>query len=92
MRERERESERERELQHTHAHISLLIILYTRICIIYIYICIQAASPEFKEYQTQVLKNSAALAQTMLKHGYKLVSGGTDNHLMLIDLRPNVII
>lgn len=48
----------------------------------------QAATPEFKEYQVQVLKNSQALAKGMEKRGYSLVSGGTDNHLCLVDLRP----
>jgi len=48
----------------------------------------QAATPEFKEYQVQVMKNSQALAMGMEKRGYSLVSGGTDNHLCLVDLRP----
>jgi len=48
----------------------------------------QAATPEFKSYQEQVLKNSAAMAAALDKRGYKLVSGGTDNHLVLVDLRP----
>eukprot|EP00179_Madagascaria_erythrocladioides_P007223 CAMPEP_0198314204 /NCGR_PEP_ID=MMETSP1450-20131203/4936_1 /TAXON_ID=753684 ORGANISM="Madagascaria erythrocladiodes, Strain CCMP3234" /NCGR_SAMPLE_ID=MMETSP1450 /ASSEMBLY_ACC=CAM_ASM_001115 /LENGTH=499 /DNA_ID=CAMNT_0044017245 /DNA_START=32 /DNA_END=1531 /DNA_ORIENTATION=- len=48
----------------------------------------QAMSPEFKEYQQQVLDNSARLAGNLSKMGYSLVSGGTDNHLMLVDLRP----
>jgi len=47
----------------------------------------EALRPEFKEYQTQVKKNAAALAQAFVNKGYKVVSGGTDNHLMLIDLR-----
>jgi len=47
----------------------------------------EALRPEFKEYQTQVKKNAAALAQAFVAKGYKVVSGGTDNHLMLIDLR-----
>lgn len=47
----------------------------------------QAKTPEFQEYQAQVIKNSAALANKMLSQGYNLVSGGTDNHLMLVDLR-----
>lgn len=50
----------------------------------------QAATPEFKEYQVQVMKNSQALAMGMEKRGYSLVSGGTDNHLCLVDLRPKV--
>ncbi|KAL6076944.1 glycine hydroxymethyltransferase shm1 [Balamuthia mandrillaris] len=48
----------------------------------------EALSPEFALYQQQVKANSAALAQYFLSKGYKLVSGGTDNHLMLLDLRP----
>mmetsp|Transcript_9451 Transcript_9451/g.16232 ORF Transcript_9451/g.16232 Transcript_9451/m.16232 type:complete len:525 (-) Transcript_9451:458-2032(-) len=48
----------------------------------------QAATPEFKQYQEQVLKNSTAMANELTKRGYKLVSGGTDNHLCLVDLRP----
>ena len=47
----------------------------------------EALQPEFKEYQTQVKKNAAAMAQAFIDRGYKIVSGGTDNHLMLIDLR-----
>jgi len=47
-----------------------------------------AQSPEFKLYQEQVLRNSAALAAAMSKKGYALVSGGTENHLMLVDLKP----
>lgn len=47
----------------------------------------EALQPEFKEYQTQVKKNAAAMAQAFIDKGYKVVSGGTDNHSMLIDLR-----
>ena len=47
----------------------------------------EALTPEFKTYQQQIVKNSAALAQGLMKRGMKLVSGGTDNHLSLIDLR-----
>merc|ERR1719235_339733 len=47
-----------------------------------------AAAPEFREYQEQVLSNSQALAGRMQAKGYELVSGGTSNHLCLIDLRP----
>ncbi len=46
----------------------------------------EALKPEFKEYQTQVVKNASVMAQTLLDGGVKLVSGGTDNHLMLLDL------
>jgi glycine hydroxymethyltransferase len=47
----------------------------------------EALRPEFKTYQQQVLANSQALAQALQTRGYRLVSGGTDNHLMLVDLR-----
>jgi len=47
----------------------------------------EALSDEFLHYQVQIKKNAAAMAQAFLKRGYHLVSGGTDNHLMLIDLR-----
>ena len=47
----------------------------------------EALKPEFKTYQEQVVKNAAALAQGLLAEGLNLVSGGTDNHLMLLDLR-----
>ncbi|MEG6571089.1 serine hydroxymethyltransferase [[Clostridium] cellulosi] len=48
----------------------------------------EALKPEFKAYQTQIVKNAAALAIGLLSRGFNLVSGGTDNHLMLVDLRP----
>ncbi len=48
----------------------------------------EALKPEFKEYQKQIVKNAAALADELLTQGFDLVSGGTDNHLMLVDLRP----
>jgi len=51
----------------------------------------QVHTPDFKAYAQQVLKNSKALCDELLKRGYKIVSGGTDNHLMLIDLRSLVI-
>ena len=47
----------------------------------------EALSPEFKTYQQQILTNAKALAAGLLKRGFRLVSGGTDNHLMLLDLR-----
>ena len=47
----------------------------------------EALSPEFKEYQKQVVKNAAAMADEFTRCGVRLVSGGTDNHLMLVDLR-----
>jgi glycine hydroxymethyltransferase len=48
----------------------------------------ECLKPEFKTYSEQIVKNSRALAQAMTKRGYKIISGGTDNHLMLVDLRP----
>ena len=48
----------------------------------------EALKPEFKEYQAQIIKNAAALSDALTKEGFRIVSGGTDNHLMLIDLRP----
>jgi len=48
----------------------------------------EALKPEFKAYQEQIVKNAAALAEGLLAEGFNLVSGGTDNHLMLCDLRP----
>ncbi len=47
----------------------------------------EALSPAFKAYQAQVVKNAAAMAKRFTENGVKLVSGGTDNHLMLVDLR-----
>jgi RpiB/LacA/LacB family sugar-phosphate isomerase len=49
---------------------------------------LEALKPEFKDYQAQVVRNARALAEGLKKHGYRIVSGGTDNHLMLVDLRP----
>ena len=52
-------------------------------------ICLkEAMQQEFREYARQIVKNSKALAAALLSHGFDLVSGGTDNHLMLADLRP----
>ncbi len=48
----------------------------------------EALKPEFKAYQQQIVKNAAVLADTLMEEGFNLVSGGTDNHLMLVDLRP----
>src|SRR5882724_4175461 len=48
----------------------------------------ECLKPDFKNYSGQVVKNAQALAAGMLKRGYKIVSGGTDNHLFLLDLRP----
>lgn len=49
----------------------------------------QAATPEFVEYQKQVLKNCSRMADELMKMGYTLVSGGTDNHLVLVDLKTS---
>ncbi len=48
----------------------------------------EALKPEFKAYQHKVVENASALADALLEEGFDLVSGGTDNHLMLVDLRP----
>lgn len=48
----------------------------------------EASKPEFKEYQAQIKKNARALAAAMTSEGFRIVSGGTDSHLMLVDLRP----
>ncbi|HEY9556189.1 MAG TPA: serine hydroxymethyltransferase [Acidimicrobiales bacterium] len=47
----------------------------------------EAAAPEFKDYAAQIVRNASALAEGLAGHGLRLVSGGTDNHLMLVDLR-----
>ena len=49
----------------------------------------EALRPEFKEYQKQVIRNAKALAGSLMSEGIRLVSGGTDNHLMLVDLGPD---
>ncbi len=48
----------------------------------------EALKPEFKAYQQQIVKNAAALCKALMDEGFDIVSGGTDNHLMLVDLRP----
>jgi glycine hydroxymethyltransferase len=48
----------------------------------------EALTPEFKEYQQQVVENAKVLAEAMVEQGFAIVSGGTDTHLMLVDLRP----
>ena len=47
----------------------------------------EALQPEYRDYQKQVISNAVAMAEAFSSRGYKIVSGGTDNHLMLIDLR-----
>ncbi len=49
----------------------------------------EASSPEFKIYQQQIVKNAQALAKGLVSHGFRLTSDGTDNHLMLVDLRKS---
>ena len=51
----------------------------------------EALRPEFRDYQAQIVKNAAALAKGLVSEGFDLVSGGTDNHLMLVDLRSTGI-
>ena len=51
----------------------------------------EAASPEFAKYAHDVVTNAAALAESLRAHGFDMVSGGTDNHLVLVDLRPKGI-
>ncbi len=51
----------------------------------------QANTPEFKTYQQQVVANCKAVSARLTELGYKIVSGGTDNHLILVDLKPNGI-
>jgi glycine hydroxymethyltransferase len=50
----------------------------------------ECLKPEFKEYSEQIIRNSRALAAAMASLGYRIVSGGTDNHLLLADLRPTL--
>jgi len=49
----------------------------------------EALSPDFKSYQQQIVKNAQALGQALMSQGFRLTSGGTDNHLMLVDLRKS---
>ncbi|MGH9120718.1 MAG: serine hydroxymethyltransferase, partial [Acidimicrobiales bacterium] len=48
----------------------------------------EASTPEFAEYTRQIVRNAQALAEALTGEGFRIVSGGTDNHLMLVDLRP----
>ena len=49
----------------------------------------EALQPEFKTYAAQIVKNAQALARAFQNLGYRVVSGGTDNHLLVLDIRPN---
>lgn len=51
----------------------------------------EAMSPDFKAYQRQVLRNAVVLSETLIKRGLRIVSGRTESHLMLVDLRPKRI-
>jgi glycine hydroxymethyltransferase len=51
----------------------------------------EAAAPEFREYQKQVISNASALAAGLTKHGFRIITGGTDNHLMLVDMHSRGI-
>ncbi len=51
---------------------------------------LEALKPGFKSYQEKIIANARALSAAMSRRGYKVVSGGTDNHLMLVDLRHNL--
>ena len=51
----------------------------------------EALEPEFKEYQKQIVKNAGVLAKSLAEEGFRIVSGGTDNHLLLLDLRSKNI-
>ncbi len=51
----------------------------------------EALTPEFREYQQQIIKNAKALAKRLTEEGFRIVSGGTENHLMLVDLTPKNI-
>ena len=48
----------------------------------------EAATPMFRDYAHQIVKNASALAEALAKQGFRLVSGGTDNHMMVVDLTP----
>ncbi len=50
----------------------------------------EALKPEFKAYQEQVVRNSQAMAARLSQHGYRIVSGGSDNHVLMVDLRPDM--
>ena len=51
----------------------------------------EALKPEFKDYASQIVKNARVLGESLQSHGYRLVTGGTDNHLLLVDVRKSGI-
>jgi glycine hydroxymethyltransferase len=51
----------------------------------------EAMTPEFKEYQAQIVRNSQAMAEAIARRGFRLVSGGTDNHLFLVNLKDTAL-
>lgn len=51
----------------------------------------QSLSPEFKAYQLQTMSNAQAMCKAMVDRGYKVVSGGTDNHLILVNLKQSKV-
>jgi len=55
-----------------------------------IFIFLKAMQPHFRQYQEQVMKNAKAMAKKLVELGFKIVSGGTDNHLVLVDLSSKV--
>ena len=50
----------------------------------------EALNDDFKDYQNQVIKNAQALAQTLIEEGFRVVSGGTDNHLVAVDVKGSI--
>jgi glycine hydroxymethyltransferase len=52
----------------------------------------EALKPEFTEYSKQILRNAKAIAAELIKRGYRIISGGTDNHMMVIDLNPQGLV
>src|SRR5207247_9086756 len=52
---------------------------------------LEALQPEFKQYQEQIVKNAKALAEGLARNGFRIVSGGTDNHLTLVELRQKKV-
>src|SRR5260370_27201535 len=77
--------------------VGLLVILGTQVGALVHYIAekdfghMDAKEPTFKEYQKQVVANTRAMAAAVAKHGFRIVTGGTDNHLFLIEVHPRGI-